>query len=220
MGEDEAAALLLANIPGVPLAQPRLIKFEAGRREAVWRHNVIAIGLASGFLEPLESTSIHLIQTGIQRLLHALPSRHPTDAERIAFNADARAEIEHIRDFIILHYHANGRDEPMWTERRAMALPDSLAERIALFRETGRIASTAGQLFTDQAWQQVLIGQGILPRAVHPLTEQLSEADLRDFLFQNRRIVAHHAEAMPTHADFIARHCAAAAAPQPKDHAA
>lgn len=220
MDEDEARDLLLANIPGTPLAEPRLIRFEAGRRTHVWRHNVIAIGLSSGFLEPLESTSIHLIQTGIERLLHALPSPAPTEAERAAFNAEARAEIEHIRDFIILHYYANGRDEPLWQAARAMALPGSLAERIALFRETGRIASTAGQLFTEQAWQQVLIGQGIGPRAAHPLSAQLSEAELADFLFQNRRIVAHQAEAMPTHADFIQRHCAAAAAARPQEHAA
>lgn len=208
--EDEAATLLLANIPGERLADPRLIRFEAGRRARVWQHNVIAIGLSSGFLEPLESTSIHLIQTGIERFLSALPSAHPTEAERSAFNTEARTEIEAVRDFIILHYAANGRSEPFWQDRQAMLLPDSLSARIDLFRETGRIASTAGQLFTEQAWAQVLIGQGIVPRSYHPLADALSATDLDDFLAQNRKSVFASAAKMPTHPQFIEQHCRAA----------
>ncbi len=205
MDDDAAAALLLANIPGDPLGDPRQIRFEAGRRARVWSHNVIGIGLATGFLEPLESTSIHMIQTGIERLLQALPSTAPTETERAAFNAEASGESERIRDFIMLHYAANGRDEAFWQDRRAMSLPDSLAARIDLFRETGRIASTAGELFTEQAWQQVMIGQGLRPRSHHPLADHLSDAELDDFLAQNRRIVVHGAAQMPLHLDYLAQ---------------
>jgi tryptophan 7-halogenase len=211
ISDDEAAATLLANLPGKALADPRQLRFTAGRRRKVWSHNVVAIGLSSGFLEPLESTSIHLIQTGIERLLQRLPLANPGEAERAAYNADAVREIEAIRDFIILHYWANGRDEPFWAERRAMPLPDSLAARIALWREAGRIERHERDLFTEAAWQQVLIGQGIIPAAAHPLTGQLADADLSAFMATTRKAVAASAAAMPTHADFIAKNCAAGA---------
>lgn len=212
LSDDEAAASLLANLPGKALAQPRPIRFTAGRRAQVWSHNVIAIGLSSGFLEPLESTSIHLIQTGIERLLQRLPATHPGEVERAAYNADARAEMEHIRDFIILHYHANGRDEPFWVARRETPLPDSLANRIALFRECGRIDRRGNELFTELAWQQVLIGQGVVPETAHPLTRQISKGDLDEFIAMTRVSVARTVAAMPKHGDYIAQHCAAGAA--------
>jgi tryptophan halogenase len=208
MSDDEAAALLLANLPGEALAEPRLIPFAAGRRRKIWSHNVIAIGLSSGFLEPLESTSIHLIHSGIERLLQRLPTTHPGVAERAAYNEDARAEMESIRDFIILHYHANGRDEVFWRERRETPAPETLVERVDLFRECGRINRHANELFTELAWQQVLIGQGIVPQTVHPLAHQISVAELATFIETTRRAVSHSAAAMPTHADFIARNCA------------
>ena len=210
ISDDEAATMLLANLPGEALAEPRQLSFVAGRRRAVWAQNVIAIGLSSGFLEPLESTSIHLIQSGIERLLKHLPGRHSGPAERAWFNADAAREIELIRDFIILHYTVNGRDEPFWRDRRAAQLPDSLAERIALFSECGQINRREGDLFTEQAWQQVMIGQGITPAACHPLSQMISDADNAAFLDTTRRVVAAAVAQMPSHADFIARHCAAA----------
>ncbi|MEQ1687065.1 MAG: tryptophan halogenase family protein, partial [Sphingopyxis sp.] len=209
MSDDEAAAILLANLPGEALAEPRKISFAAGRRCKIWSHNVIAIGLSSGFLEPLESTSIHLIQSGIERLLQRLPSAHPGNSERAAYNADARVEMERIRDFILLHYFANGRDEPFWQERRETPLPDSLAERIALFRDCGRIDRHGNELFTELAWQQILIGQGVAPQGTHPLTGQLSADDLSGFIGTTRRAVSHSAATLPVHTDYIARHCAA-----------
>ncbi len=209
ISDDDAANTLLANLPGAPLAEPRPLRFTAGRRKAVWAHNVIAIGLSSGFLEPLESTSIHLIQSGIERLLLRLPSPAPSDTDRAAFNADAALEIERIRDFIILHYAANGRDEPFWAERRAMSLPDSLSARIELFRSSGRIDRGERDLFTELAWQQVLIGQGIMPTNWHPLANQLNDSDLSAFLVTARRAVAGSVAAMPLQADFIAAHVAA-----------
>jgi tryptophan 7-halogenase len=212
INDDDAAVALLANLPGAPLAEPRPLRFTAGRRKVVWAHNVIAIGLSSGFLEPLESTSIHMIQSGIERLLLRLPSPTPSDTDRAAFNADAALEIERIRDFIILHYAANGRDEPFWAERRAAPLPDSLATRIDLFRSSGRIDRGERDLFTELAWQQVMIGQGIIPECWHPLTNQVSDGDLAGFLATARRAVAGSVAAMPTHSDFIAAHITAQAA--------
>ncbi len=199
IGDDEAAATLLANLPGEALAEPRALRFAAGRRQQVWAHNVFAIGLSSGFLEPLESTSIHLIQSGIERLIQRLPAAHPGEAERRAFNEDAAIEMERVRDFIILHYWANGREEPFWAERRATPVPDSLAERVALFRDSGRVEARHRDLFTDMAWQQVLIGQGIMPAAAHPLTAVLSDAELAEFLTLTRRSVSQSVAAMPPH---------------------
>jgi tryptophan 7-halogenase len=204
ISDDEASATLLANLPGKPLADPRPLRFTAGRRRSVWERNVIAIGLSSGFLEPLESTSIHMIQTGIERLLQRLPSPTPSAAEREAYNRDAAEEIERIRDFIILHYWANGRDEPFWAERRAEPLPDSLAARIALFRANGRIDRDPRDLFTDMAWQQVMIGQGIMPEHHHPLADQLTDAQLSEFLATARKAVTGAVNAMPSHADYLA----------------
>jgi tryptophan 7-halogenase len=207
ISDDEAAATLLANLPGEALADPRPLRFTAGRRKSVWAGNVIAIGLASGFLEPLESTSIHLIQTGIERLIERLPQPRPGAAERDAFNADARAEMERVRDFIILHYWANGRNEPFWQERREVALPPSLSERITLWREAGRIVQQDRDLFTTLAWQQVLVGQGVMPDAYHPLAGMLSAADRATFIETTRKAVTGFAARLPVHADFIARHC-------------
>lgn len=207
MSDDEATAILLANLPGKSLADPRQLRFTAGRRRSVWVGNVVAIGLSSGFLEPLESTSIHLIQSGIERLLKALPAGRGSDAERAAFNAEAAAEMESIRDFIILHYWANGRDEPFWQARRAMPLPDSLQSRIDLFRATGRIGEGHGELFTPLAWQQVMIGQGLLPNAVHPLAAAMPAAQRDELIAMVRQSVAAQAAAMPAHQAFIDAHC-------------
>lgn len=204
ISDDDAATALLARLPGTALAEPRPLRFVAGRRRSVWHHNVVAIGLSSGFLEPLESTSIHMIQSGIERLLLRLPTDAPTDADRTAFNADAAQEIERIRDFIILHYAANGRDEPFWQERRNADLPDSLMSRIELFRSSGRIDRAERDLFTDYAWQQVLIGQGVIPQRWHPLVNQLNDSDISAFLVTARRSVAGSVAAMPTHAEYIA----------------
>lgn len=215
LSDDAAAATLLADLPGQPLSEPRPLRFAAGRRKAVWSRNVFAIGLSAGFLEPLESTSIHLIQSGIERLLKYLPGPHPGAAERAWFNADAAREMESIRDFIILHYFANGRDELFWRERRETPLPDSLAARLEVFRDSGQISRHGNELFTEQGWQQVLIGQGIMPRAFHPLAAMASGADNMGFLAAIRRNVAAAADAMPAHEDFIERHCAVPPAPVP-----
>jgi tryptophan 7-halogenase len=208
VSDDEAAGILLANLDGAPLGDPRPIQFKTGMRNKCWNHNVVALGLSSGFLEPLESTSIHLIQSGIERLLKFLPNGPIADVDRDAYNAQTQFEYERIRDFIILHYHLNQRDEPFWQACRTMAIPDTLTEKLNIFRANGRIFRVADELFTELGWLQVMVGQGIVPTGYHPLADQLSESDLAGFLAATRQVVDMSVAAMPTHADFIARHCA------------
>ncbi|MES2441272.1 MAG: tryptophan halogenase family protein [Pseudomonadota bacterium] len=183
ISEDEATATLLANLDGEALAEPRTLRFRAGKRKRFWNRNVVAIGLASGFIEPLESTSIHLIQTGINRLLDFLPNGPVAAADTASFNRLSDFEIDRIRDFVILHYHANGRTgEPFWDRLRTMALPEPLADRIAMFRASGRIIREHDELFDVPGWVQVMIGQGIVPDSWHPLADQLSDEQLDGFL--------------------------------------
>jgi tryptophan halogenase len=212
IGDDEAAATLLANLDGEPLADPKPLRFTTGRRRQAWSRNCIALGLAAGFMEPLESTSIHLIQTGIARLLQLFPPRGGVrEADVAEYNRQTEAEWAAIRDFLILHYHRNGRDGAFWRECREMEVPESLARRIELFRASGRIFRVGEELFTETGWLQVLLGQGVEPGAWHPLADQLGPAQLEEFLALNRRHAAAIAEAMPPHSDYIARHCAASA---------
>ena len=207
--DEDAHAALLANLEGRPLADPRPLRFTAGRRREAWSGNVIALGLASGFLEPLESTSIHLIQAGIARLLKLLPGRRVDPAERREYNRQTDFEIERIRDFLILHYHANERDEPFWRERRAMALPDTLADKLELWRGKGQIVREHEELFTEVGWLQVLAGQGVATRGWHPLADAIAEPDLREFLQTIEALYRREVSRWPTHGEFIARRCAA-----------
>jgi tryptophan 7-halogenase len=211
LSDDEAAAILLSNLDGEALGDPRPIQFQTGMRKKFWNRNVVALGLASGFMEPLESTSIHLIQSGIERLLKFLPNGAIADADRDAYNAQSTFEYERIRDFIILHYHLNQRDEPFWQACRDMAIPDTLVEKLETFRANGRIFRNADELFTELGWLQVMVGQGVMPTGYHPLADQLSDSDLAGFLAATRQAVDMSVSAMPTHADFIANHCAAGA---------
>jgi tryptophan halogenase len=205
-----ARELLLANLDGEPLAEPRLIRFVTGRRKLFWNHNVVCMGLASGFLEPLESTSIHLIQVAIQRLILLFPHHGDNEERRREYNRSAAAEYEYIRDFIILHYHANERrGEPFWDACRNMTIPDSLQRRIELFRETAGIFCAPDDLFQLTSWLQVLWGQGVRPRATHPFVEAVSPRDRQGYLHDLRRLLSNATQQLPTHCDFIARNCAA-----------
>ncbi len=209
MSEDEATAVLLANLDGEPVAEPRVLRFTAGKRRCAWSRNVIALGLASGFLEPLESTSIHLVQSAISRLLKLLPGKVVHEADRAEYNRQTDFEMERIRDFIILHYKLNERPEPFWQAARAMAVPDTLADKMALFAANGRITREHEELFTEVGWLQVMVGQGLVPAGHHPLADAIPEAELRDYLGMIERLHAREAAAMPRHEDVIARHCAA-----------
>jgi tryptophan halogenase len=211
VSEDEARETLMNNLEGEPLAEPRLIRFLTGRRNRFWNKNVVALGLASGFLEPLESTSIHLIQSGVSRLLALFPHTGIDPAEVEEYNRQCSLEFERIRDFIILHYHATERtDSAFWRNRRAMAIPEALAHKMALFAANGVIYRDQEDLFTESSWLQVMLGQGIEPRGYHPMADQLPEGDLAGFLSDLNSVIARAVDAMPTHEDYIAAHCAAA----------
>jgi tryptophan halogenase len=208
--DERARELLLANLDAPALAEPRLIRFTTGRRKQLWNRNVVCMGLASGFLEPLESTAIHLIQVAIQRLILLFPHRGDCEERRSEFNRAMAAEYEYIRDFIILHYHANNRrGEAFWDTCRNMSIPDSLRHRIELFRETAGIFCASDDLFQMTSWLQVLWGQGVRPRASHPFVEAVAPADREGYLRDLRALIAQATQQLPDHADFIARHCAA-----------
>lgn len=209
MSDDAAAAILLANLDGAPLSDPRPLRFTTGKRRAAWVKNCVALGLAAGFMEPLESTSIHLVQAGIARLLQLFPNAKSDPAVIAEFNRQTDFEWCAIRDFLILHYHANGRDGDFWRHCRTMVLPDSLAHKLALFRGSGRLVREHEELFTELGWLQVLIGQGVLPGDYHPLANALSPEELTDFMQLARTHVDQVVARMPDHADFISRHCAA-----------
>jgi tryptophan 7-halogenase len=209
ISDDEAASILLDGLDSKPLSDPRLLRFRTGRRKAFWNHNVVALGLSAGFMEPLESTSIHLVQSAIERVLKFLPNGPIRAADIDAYNSQTIFEWERVRDFIILHYHANTRPEPFWQQCATMAVPDSLAEKIALFRANGRIGRFNEELFSEAGWLQVMMGQGIIPAGYDPLADAPSDGELREFLLLLRQAVSKQVADMPSHAAFLARHCSA-----------
>ena len=210
VSDDEAAATLLANLDGKPLADPRPIRFTTGMRKLGWNRNVVAVGLASGFLEPLESTSIHLIQASIQRLIDFFPDRGFDPADIAEYNRQSRFEYERIRDFIILHYHLNQReDSEFWRECASMEVPESLRHKIELFKAHGRIVRFDNELFTEFSWLQVFEGQNLRPRGYHPLVDLQSEDAIAQYLEGVRQVIAKCVEVMPDHRAFIDKHCKA-----------
>ena len=213
ISDDEATAQLLSHLDGEALAEPRPLKFTTGMRKKMWQRNVVAVGLSGGFMEPLESTSIHLIQTAIARLITFFPDQAFSAADIDEYNRQCRFEFEKIRDFLILHYHATTRDDtPFWRHCRTMAIPDSLRQKMDLYRSHGRIVRDGAELFSEVAWVQVMHGQGLRPRSHHPLVDLLSDAEVMDYLDNVRGVIAKCVDVMPDHAAFIAEHCAAAPA--------
>jgi tryptophan halogenase len=211
MSDDEAKALLLANIEGERLIEPRVIKFRTGTRHQHWNKNCIAIGLSSGFLEPLESTSIHLIQRSIVRLLQMFPSNGIQSAEVDEFNKQTQIEMHNIRDFIILHYKATQRDDSkFWRYCRDMAVPESLTHRLELFAQSGKVYKFAQELFGESSWIQVMMGQGILPAQYHPIVNAMSDGELNDFLSTIASHVQKTVQNFPTHQDFLQYYCKSA----------
>jgi tryptophan 7-halogenase len=200
LADDEAAAMLLANLDGEPLAAPRPIRFKAGRRLHAWTHNVVAIGLSAGFLEPLESTSIHLIQSAIAKLLSLFPARDTMALSARQFNRLMQQEYDGVRDFLILHYHSTSRSEPFWQKCRAAQPPDSLLYKVEQFERTGRLMLETDELFREASWFSVLVGQNHLPRDYNPLIDVESPAVNAQLLGQQRQTLAAAAASMPTHA--------------------
>ncbi|MBM6578089.1 tryptophan 7-halogenase [Microvirga sp. SRT01] len=210
--QDEAQAEddLLRGLDGAALGDARRLRFVAGVRQRLWEGNCVALGLAGGFLEPLESTSIHLVQSGISRLLSLFPDTGFASAERDEYNRLLRLEYEQIRDFIILHYHATTRDDsPFWNHCRTMDIPASLSGKIALWRSRARVIRDQGGLFTDDSWIAVLAGQEPAPTSYDPLVDTLPVEEAGRFMHHLRDMIAKTAAAMPRHDAFIDRHCRA-----------
>lgn len=206
ISEDEATTRLLANLPAAALAEPRTIRFKTGRRRQAWKQNCVAIGLSSGFLEPLESTSIHLVQTAVTRLIKHFPLAEISQIERQEYNRQTALEIEQIRDFIILHYHHSQRqDSAFWRDCQQMAIPETLARKIELFKATGKLYREQDDLFSEVAWLQVLIGQHAKPQAYHPLAGQLSHSQINQFFDDYQQIIGHTVKRLPSHQAFLAR---------------
>jgi tryptophan halogenase len=199
VSDDEAAATLLANLDGEALAEPRFLRFTAGRRRRAWIGNVVAIGLSSAFLEPLESTSIHLIQSGIAKLLTLFPDRNCDPALARRFDVLFAADMDNIRDFLILHYHAQDRQDPIWEQCRHMELPETLVEREAHYRRSGRVMVGSDELFREASWLAVLNGQGVVARDYNPLADTLDPATNRAQLEQVADLIARAAETLPLH---------------------
>jgi tryptophan 7-halogenase len=210
ISDDEAAATLLANLDGAPLADPRIIKFTTGQRNSYWKKNCVAIGLSSGFMEPLESTSIWMIQSGISRLMAMFPDKSfaPVDIDR--YNRILKTETEEIRNFLVLHYKATTRDDsPFWDYCRNMEVPDKLAEKLSVFNNSGRAFRENEELFNDTSWFAVMTGQGMKPRTYDPVAAILSLEETQKRLADIKIAVGNSADYMPKHRDFIKENCAA-----------
>lgn len=208
MSDERAQELLLSKIQGEVLTKPRVLKFKPGQRKEVWRGNCVAIGLASGFIEPLESTSIHLIQRGTIRLMQMFPNTGIRQSDIDEYNQQAQAEIEHIRDFIVLHYHVTNRDDSaFWRECRTMSIPPSLQHRINLFRETGRVFRFQNELFAENSWIQVMLGQGITPQQHHQVADLMGDQELSGFLDSIRHSVDRTVAQLPSHQAYVKQYC-------------
>ena len=210
---DDAQAALEAAVEGEPIATPRVLKFKAGRRRRSWVGNCIAIGLASGFLEPLESTSIYLVQQAITALIELFPDRRVSASDRDEFNRVIDLEYDRIRDFLILHYHATTRDDsPFWNYVRTMPIPDSLSAKMDLWRRRARVVKYREGVFLDASWVAVYLGQGILPEGWDPRADTVSGDELMRTLDALRREIAGDVVGRPDHRAFIDRYCAMDAA--------
>lgn len=208
MSDDEAKKTLLDNIVGERLNEPRVIKFKTGQRRKHWNKNCIAMGLASGFIEPLESTGIHLFQRAIVRLLLMFPSQGIKQSDINEYNVQTKEEAENIKDFIILHYHLTERkDTPFWRYCKNMDVPDSLKHRMTLFKESGQVFKKADELFGETSWIQVMMGQGLMPEQYHPIVDMMGDDELRDFLNNIEAGVKRQVKNWPDSNDFIRHYC-------------
>jgi tryptophan halogenase len=211
LSKDEALERLLGKIEGETLTEPNFLRFTAGARRQQWVRNCIAVGLSGGFMEPLESTSIHLIQRAVLRLIRMLPLHEISERDIAEFNDQQMTDMVQIRDFLILHYKATDRRDSMfWRQCADMPIPEELRQKIDLFRETGRVFRRNEELFAENSWVQVMMGQGIMPEAYHPIATKLSDAEMNKLLSTIRDNVARTVEGLPEHPAYVARYCGAA----------
>ncbi len=204
IGEDEAEQILRENVEGEILSEPRLLKFETGMRKQTWSHNVVSLGLASGFVEPLESTSIHLIQHGVTRFASLFPQKDINPAERDEYNRNLRSVYEYVRDFVILHYKATQRnDTEFWRQMGAMEVPDSLKHRLELWKAHARIFPKEADMFVTPSWASVLIGQNMWPDRYDPIADNLVVEHVTKALNDMRSAYRRTAESLPTHEEYL-----------------
>jgi len=207
--DDSARETLLKNLDGEKITEPRILSFTAGMRKKFWNKNCVALGLASGFLEPLESTSIHMVTSSLIRFLRLFPLHGIRPVLVDEYNRQAREEAESIRDFIMLHYHATRRnDSPFWDYVRTMSVPDTLRHRIEMFRESGMIFLDGEELFRHNGWSQVMIGQGLHPQAYQPIVDNMSDDEVVRYLNGFKDHVQKNISLLPEHEKFIAGYCA------------
>ena len=211
MSDDEAEARLLSTVEGATCSTPNRLRFTTGARRKQWHRNCVAVGLSSGFMEPLESTSIHLIQRAVLRLIRMLPAGERVSQRDIdEFNDQQLTDMDQIRDFLILHYKVTERrDSPFWRQCAAMEIPDSLKQKIELFRETGRVFRKNEELFAENSWVQVMMGQGLMPQTYHPVATKMSSEELERFLGTLRANVSRTVAGLPEHHAFVKRYCGA-----------
>jgi tryptophan halogenase len=210
LDKDAALERLLGSVEGQVLTQPNVIRYTTGARRKQWHRNCVAIGLSGGFMEPLESTSIHLIQRAVLRLIRMLPGGPVSERDIAEFNDQQLTDMDQIRDFLILHYKVTERrDSPFWRHCAALPMPDSLEQKIELFRETGRVFRKNEELFVENSWVQVMMGQGIMPQSYHPIATKLRADELEKFLAMLRDSVAKTVAGLPDQQTYIARYCAA-----------
>lgn len=210
ISEDEATQTLLDNLEGNPLSDPKLLKFTTGRRESFWRKNCVSLGLASGFLEPLESTSIHLIQSNVSKLIELFPDKTFKPANIQEYNRQVAHEYDLIRDFLILHYHLTQRDDSkFWRYCRDMEVPESLKAKMELFAGQGLLYKDPEDLFRESSWVQVMLGQNLVPRSYHPMADRINERQLKEFFGSIKAIIEKSTSPLPPHQAFIDHYCKA-----------
>jgi tryptophan halogenase len=204
MSDDEATAILKANLDGEPLAEPNLLRFTGGHREKAWVKNVVGLGLSGGFLEPLESTAIHLVQSGIARLLTLFPDKGFCEATIERYNKLTNREYLDIRDFLVLHYKATERDDSdFWTYCRTLDPPEGLVEKLAMFHTSGRVIREHEELFTETSWLAVMVGQGIEAGGYHPVADMLAPQETLERLAHVRNVILDTAGKMPMQDEFL-----------------
>jgi tryptophan halogenase len=208
LSDDDAISRLTTEVEGKMLTEPKVIKFRTGRRRKAWNKNCVSLGLASGFVEPLESTSINLIITGIIRLIRLFPFDGIQPSLVDEYNNQTLVELEKIRDFIVLHYHVTERqDSPFWQYCKNMEIPATLAHRIKLFTERAHAFQSDGELFRVDSWTQVMLGQGVKPKHYHHVVKMMGDNELSRFLNGYRAQIAKEVEMLPNHQDFIDQYC-------------